>query len=80
MQPLSERTRLSFPRYRIEERTPDMAAIIVGFADTPLQSETLLARRAAQLIRAQSAAHLVVIDQDTDRDVLRRDIWVTPKS
>ena len=80
MQPLSERTRLSFPRYRIEERTPDMAAIIVGFADTPLQSETLLARRAAQLIRAQSAAHLVVIDQDTDRVVLRRDIWVTPKS
>ena len=57
-----------------------MAAIIVGFADTPLQSETLLARRAAQLIRAQSAAHLVVIDQDTDRVVLRRDIWVTPKS
>ena len=33
MQPLSERTRLSFPRYRIEERTPDMAAIIVGFAE-----------------------------------------------
>jgi hypothetical protein len=80
MQPLSERTRLSFPRYRIEERAPDMAAIIVGFADTPLQFETLLSRRAAQLIRAQSAAHLVVIDQDTDTVVLRRDVWVTPKS
>jgi hypothetical protein len=80
MQPLSERTRLSFPRYRVEERTPDMAAIIVGFADTPLHSETLLARRAAQLIRARVWAELVVIDQDTDTVVLRRDIWVTRKS
>ena len=44
MQPLSERARLSFPRYRIEERTPDMAALIVGFADTTLQFETLCSR------------------------------------
>ena len=44
MQPLPERTRLSFPRFRIEERASDMAAIIVGFANTLLESETLLAR------------------------------------
>jgi hypothetical protein len=80
MQSLSERTRLSIPRYRIEERTPDMAAIIVGFADTPLQSETLLACRAAQLICTRVWAELVVIDQDTDTVVLRRDVWVTPES
>jgi hypothetical protein len=67
MQPMSERTRLSFPRYRIEERTPDMAATIVGFADTSLQSETLLTRRAAQLIRARVWAELVVIDQAPTR-------------
>jgi hypothetical protein len=80
MQPLSERTRLSFPYYRVEVRTPDMVAIIVRFADTPLQSETLLSRRAPQLIRAQSAAQFVVIDQDTDTVVIRRDIWVTPEA
>ncbi len=35
MRPLSERTRLSIPRYRVEERPPDRAAFVVGFADTP---------------------------------------------
>jgi hypothetical protein len=80
MQPLSERTRLSFPRYRVEERALDVAAFIVGFADTPLQSDTLLFRRAAQLIRTRVWADLVVIDQGTDTVVLRRDGWVTPEA
>ena len=40
---------VSFPRYRVEERSPDLAAFIVGFADTPAQYQTLLSRRAAQL-------------------------------
>ena len=76
MRPVSERTRLSFPRYRVEEHVPDQAAFIVGFADTPAQYRTLLARRAAHLTRARSAAELVVIDQDTDGILERRDVGV----
>ena len=70
----------SFPRYRVEERSPDLAAFIVGFADTPAQYQTLLTRRAAYLIRAQSSAELVVIDQESEAIVVRRDVAVTPKS
>jgi hypothetical protein len=33
---------VAFPRYRVEERSPDLAAFIVGFADTPIQYQTLL--------------------------------------
>ena len=80
MQPLSECTRLSFPRYRVEERVPDLAAFIVGFADTPAQYRALLARRAAHLTRARLGAELVVIDQESEAIVVRRDVWVTPKS
>jgi hypothetical protein len=80
MQPLSERARLSSPRYRVEERTAEQAAFIVGFADTPVQYRMLLARRAAELTRAGAAAELVVIDQDTKVIVVRRDVWLTPKS
>jgi hypothetical protein len=62
MRPLSERSDFSVPRYRVEERQPDLAALIVGFADTPAQYRALLARRAAQLTRARVRAELVVID------------------
>jgi hypothetical protein len=70
----------SFPRYRLEERSPGLAAFIVGFADTPAQYQTLLSRRAAQLSRARSPAELVVIDQESEAIVVRRDVWVTSKS
>ena len=77
---MADRTLLSVPRYRVEERMPDLAAFIVGFADTPAQYQTLLSRRAAQLIRARSAAELVVIDQESEAIVVRRDVWVPPES
>jgi hypothetical protein len=80
MRPPSERTNLSVPCYRVEERQPDLAALIVGFADTPLQYRTLLARRAARLSRARVRAELVVIDQDSEAVVLRCNVWVPPES
>jgi hypothetical protein len=43
----ADRTRLVFPRYRVEDRVPDQAAFIRGFADTPVHYRALLARRAA---------------------------------
>jgi hypothetical protein len=43
MPSLSERHRLSVPRYRVEEHSPDLAALIVGFADISSQYQTLLA-------------------------------------
>lgn len=74
------RTRLSVPRYRVEEHSPDLAALIVGFADTPAQYRTLLARRAVELTRARMRAELVVIDQESEAIVVRRDVWVPPES
>jgi hypothetical protein len=71
---MADGTLLSVPRYRVEERTPDLADFIVGFADTPAQYQSLLARRAAHLIRVGSAAELVVIDQESEKIVLRRDV------
>ncbi len=71
---------VSFPRYRLEEHAPGLAAFIVGFADTPAQYRALLSRRAAQLSRSRSRAELVVIDQESEAIVLRRDVWVPPKS
>jgi hypothetical protein len=59
---------------------PDLAAFIIGFADTPAQYRALLARRAAQLTRERSAAELVVIDQASEAIVVRRDVWVIPRS
>ena len=50
---MADGTLLSVPRYRVEERMPDLAAFIVGFADTPPQSQTLLAHRAAHLTRVR---------------------------
>ncbi len=80
MRLLSEGTSRSFPRYRVEERAPGLAAFIVGFADTPAQYRALLARRAAELTRSRVPAELVVIDQESDAIVGRRDVWVPPES
>ena len=71
---------VSFPRYRLEEHAPGLAAFIVGFADTPAQYQALLSRRAAQLSRAHLPAELVVIDQESEAIIVRRDVWLTPKS
>ncbi len=71
---------VSIPRYRGEERSRELATLIIGFADTLAQAEALLTRRAAQLTRARVAAELVIIDQDSEAIVFRRDIWVPPKS
>ena len=79
MRPVSERTRLSVPRYGVEERAQDQAEFIVGFADTPSQYQSLLARRAAQLTRARSQAELVVVDQDREAVIVRRHAWTTPE-
>ena len=72
MRPVSQRTRLSSPRYRVKERAPDLAAFIVGFADTPPQYQALLARHAAQLTRARVQAELVVIDQESEAVIVRQ--------
>ena len=71
---MSDRSRLAFPRYRVEERQSDLADVIVGFADTPVQYETLVARRAAQLTRVRAPAELVVIEQETEIVILRREV------
>jgi hypothetical protein len=76
---VSERSRLSVPRYRVEERVPDRADFIVGFADTLAQYQTLLARRAAELTRARVRAELVIIDQESEEIVMRRDVWLPPE-
>jgi hypothetical protein len=69
----------SFPRYRVEERQPDLAAFIVGFADAPFQYQTLLALHAAHLTRARAQAELGVVDQDSEAIVLRRDVPGLPE-
>jgi hypothetical protein len=58
---MADETLLSVPRYRVEERVPDLAPFILGFADTPAQYQTLLARRAAHLTRVGFAAELTVL-------------------
>ena len=80
MRSVSVRSRLSVPRYRVEERVPDLAAFIVGFADTLPQYQALLARRAAQLTREGTSAELVVIDQESEAVIVRRDVRLTPTS
>ena len=71
---------LAVRRYRVEERSPNLAAFIVGFADTPAQYTALLTRRAAQLTRAGSRAELVVIDQESEAIVARREVGMPPES
>jgi len=53
---------------------PDLAAFIVGFADTQAQYQSLLVRRVAQLTRARVPAALVVIDQESEAVIVRRDV------
>lgn len=77
---MAARTLLSVPRYRVEERVLDLASFIVGLADTSAQYQMLLARRAAHLTRARVQAELVVIDQNGEAVVVRRDVWVPPES
>jgi hypothetical protein len=77
---MAARTLLLVPRYRVEERVLDLAAFIVGFADTVAQYQMLLARHAARLRRERSAAELVVIDRVNEAVVVRRDVWVPPES
>jgi hypothetical protein len=77
---MADGTRLSIPRYRVEERAPDLADFIVGFADTPAEYQTLLLRRAAYLSRVGSAAELVVINQESEAIVVRRDVGIAPES
>jgi hypothetical protein len=77
---MEDGTLLPVPRYRVEERVPAQAAFIVGFADTPAQYQSLLARRAAHLTHARVRAELVVIDQESEAIVVRRDVWVPPES
>jgi hypothetical protein len=76
---MADETLLPVPRYRVDERVPDRAAFIVGFADTPVQYQVLLARRAAQLTRARVRAELVLIDQEREAIVVRRDVRVPPE-
>jgi hypothetical protein len=80
MRSVSERTSLSVPRYRVEERVPDLAEFIGDFADTPPQYKALLARRAAQQNCARTSAELVVIDQESEAVIVRRDVRLTRKS
>ena len=45
-----------------------------------LEYQTLLVQHAAHLTLAQVQAELVVIDQDSEAVVVRRDVWVPPES
>ena len=69
-------------RFRATESksAPNLAAFIVGFADTLPQYQALLARRAAQLTREGTSAELVVIDQESEAVIVRRDVRLTPTS
>jgi hypothetical protein len=77
---MADGTLLSIPRYRVQERAPDLAAFIVGFADTLAEYQTLLLRHATYLIRVGSAAELVVIDHEREAIVVGRDVRIAPES
>ena len=68
----------------VREPTPTNAEagplVLPGFADTPDQYGTLLAGRTAQLTRAHVPAEPVVIDQESEAIIVRRNIWLPPKS
>ena len=74
----SGQARRAFPRYRVEERVPGLADLIVGFADTPTQYDHQLALRTAALLIQRSPAELVVVDQDSDAVILRRRVGRMP--
>jgi hypothetical protein len=57
------------PRYRIEHRHPDMAALIVAFAKTlPAAYLAVDLRRGRRAIREAGGA-LVIVDQETEADI-----------
>jgi hypothetical protein len=63
------------PRYRVEHRASNMAPLIVGFADTPLQYRSLVAVAVGRLLREHAGGELVVVDQTTDADLASRLVW-----
>jgi hypothetical protein len=70
----SERSRLSVPRYRVEHRSPDVSALIVGFADTMLIARGQLASAATRLTFRHAPGEAIVINQETEPVVLRRSL------
>lgn len=70
----SDSWRASIPRYRVEERSLELATLIVGFADTPVLWRSLLLVRASQLTRKRRQAELVVIEQETESVIDRCDV------
>ncbi len=71
---------LSPPRYRVEEHAPDLAALIVGFADTEPQARALLDGHALALTQAQVTAELMIVDQDSETVVFRCPVWLPSES
>jgi hypothetical protein len=62
------------PRYRIEHRHPEWATLIVGFANARPEGISALWRAAWQLGRAGETGAVVLVDQETERDVEAREI------
>jgi hypothetical protein len=62
------------PRYRIEQRVPTMATLIVGFADTPRQYRSLVAVGAGRALREGEGGEIVVVDQETEADLVSRPV------
>ena len=62
----------SVPRYRVEERSPALTTLIVGFADTLGYCRSLLAIHTSRLIGERRRAELVMIEQATETIIRRR--------
>lgn len=61
------------PGHRTAEHSSDRAAGIIGFADTPFIYQALRAPRVAQLQRERQRGDRLIVDQDTEEIVFRRD-------
>jgi hypothetical protein len=59
------------PRYRVEHRSPDLATLIVGFADKLGHAEALCAVARSRFARERLAGEIAIIDRETDADVGR---------
>ena len=59
------------PRYRVEHRHPDLATLIVGFDDTAHGIQARLALAHLRCRKRRLAGELVVVAQESDRDLLR---------
>jgi hypothetical protein len=62
------------PRYRVKLRQLGEANLVVGFADTTLVVRALMAVYRSPLLRQRERGQLVVIDQDDEAIVERRDV------